>query len=166
MLRSDVQERVGLVVRCRGLQRAEGDPSENRTNHHHQNSIVTKIVRSMYGENRPTSRIMEYDALLSNIPGNTKRRDIEKTLEFLRFFILSPKWPPRSGIIGLHSPDFLNEFSKTSPCVLSRSVLQLLYLNQAKCSEPGKVLGTMHIVDVLRDAIKSFIKPPVLMPRY
>lgn len=56
--------------------------------------------------------------------------------------------------------DFLNEFSKNSPCVLSRSILQLLYL-----SEPGKVLGSMHIVDVLRDAIRSFIKPPALMPR-
>ncbi|KFM79599.1 N-alpha-acetyltransferase 35, NatC auxiliary subunit, partial [Stegodyphus mimosarum] len=56
--------------------------------------------------------------------------------------------------------DFLNEFSKTSPCVLSRSVLQLLYL-----SEPGKVLGSMHIVDVLRDAIRTFIKPPALQPR-
>ncbi|XP_042909668.1 N-alpha-acetyltransferase 35, NatC auxiliary subunit isoform X2 [Parasteatoda tepidariorum] len=68
--------------------------------------------------------------------------------------------------ITFHSAlDFMNEFSKTSPCVLSRSVLQLLYLNHSKCSVPGKVLGTMHIVDVLRDAIRSFIKPPILMPR-
>lgn len=56
--------------------------------------------------------------------------------------------------------DFLNEFSKNSPCVLSRSILQLLYL-----SEPGKVLGSIHIVDVLREAIRSFIKPPALLPR-
>lgn len=50
--------------------------------------------------------------------------------------------------------DFFTEFSKSSPCVLSRSVLQLLYQSQ-----------TPKMVDVLWEAIKIFIKPPALMSK-
>lgn len=56
--------------------------------------------------------------------------------------------------------DFLTEFSKTWPCVLSRSIVQLLYL-----PSPGKVLGSLTMVDVLKDSVRSFIKPPVLAQR-
>ncbi|GFY63350.1 n-alpha-acetyltransferase 35, NatC auxiliary subunit [Trichonephila inaurata madagascariensis] len=100
-------------------------------------------------------------------PRYTKIKTRKESVEYLT--LLTTRLRTICGItecITFHSAlDFLSEFSKTSPCVLSRSVLQLLYMNQAKCSEPGKVLGTMHIVDVLRDAIKAFIKPPALMPR-
>ncbi|XP_064460377.1 N-alpha-acetyltransferase 35, NatC auxiliary subunit-like [Ornithodoros turicata] len=53
--------------------------------------------------------------------------------------------------------DFLTEFSKTWPCVLSRSIVQMLYL-----PSPGKVLGSLTMVDVLKESVRAFIKPPVL----
>ncbi|XP_055936174.1 N-alpha-acetyltransferase 35, NatC auxiliary subunit-like [Argiope bruennichi] len=100
-------------------------------------------------------------------PRYTKIKTRKESIEYLSLLVSRLRTICNiTECVTFHSAlDFLNEFSKTSPCVLSRSVLQLLYLNQAKCSEPGKILGTMHIIDVLRDAIKSFIKPPVLMPR-
>jgi N-alpha-acetyltransferase 35, NatC auxiliary subunit len=57
--------------------------------------------------------------------------------------------------------NFFMEFSKKSgPCLLSRSVLQVLYL-------PGnnKVFGVTTLTDVLKESVKSFIAPPVLMPK-
>lgn len=56
--------------------------------------------------------------------------------------------------------DFFIEFSRHGPCILSRSILQLLYLPQC-----NKVFGTLNFVDVLRDAAKNFIFPPALMPK-
>ncbi|XP_054724414.1 N-alpha-acetyltransferase 35, NatC auxiliary subunit-like [Uloborus diversus] len=95
-------------------------------------------------------------------PRYTKIKTRKESTEYLA--LLVSRLRSICGItecIAFHSAlDFLNEFSKTSPCVLSRSVLDLLYL-----SEPGKVLGSMHIVDVMRDALRTFIKPPSLVPR-
>lgn len=57
--------------------------------------------------------------------------------------------------------NFFMEFSKKSgPCLLSRSVLQVLYL-------PGnnKVFGVTNLTDVLKESVKAFIAPPVLMPK-
>jgi hypothetical protein len=56
--------------------------------------------------------------------------------------------------------DFFIEFSQHGPCILSRSVLQLLYLPKY-----NKVFGTFNVVDVLKDAAKNFIFPPALMPK-
>lgn len=53
------------------------------------------------------------------------------------------------------------EFSKKSgPCLLSRSIVQSLYLPITT-----KVFGTIEITEVLKDSARSFIAPPVLMPR-
>lgn len=54
--------------------------------------------------------------------------------------------------------DFFLEFSKNGPCILSRSVLQLLYINHGNL-----VLGNIPFVDVLREAARSFISPPALV---
>ncbi|XP_067001867.2 N-alpha-acetyltransferase 35, NatC auxiliary subunit [Anabrus simplex] len=56
--------------------------------------------------------------------------------------------------------EFFIDFSRHGPCILSRSVLQLLYLPQC-----NKVFGTINFVDVLRDAAKNFIFPPAFMPK-
>ncbi|KAJ4436505.1 hypothetical protein ANN_16536 [Periplaneta americana] len=61
--------------------------------------------------------------------------------------------------IGIHF-DFFIDFSRHGPCILSRSILQLLYLPQC-----NRVFGTLNFVDVLRDAAKNFIFPPALMPK-
>ncbi|KAK3732899.1 hypothetical protein QZH41_012670, partial [Actinostola sp. cb2023] len=50
--------------------------------------------------------------------------------------------------------DFVSEFSKTQPCVLTRSTLQLIAWQNNKFF--GKVSGS----DVVRDAIKAFNSPP------
>lgn len=49
------------------------------------------------------------------------------------------------------------EFSKKSgSCLLSRSVLQILYL---PC--PNKVFGVTDLTEVLKESVKAFVAPPV-----
>ncbi|KAH9508932.1 N-alpha-acetyltransferase 35 NatC auxiliary subunit [Bulinus truncatus] len=52
------------------------------------------------------------------------------------------------------------EFSKSSPCVLSRSLLQLLLLPPNR-----RVFGTQSVVDALKETIRGFIAPPGLSPK-
>ena len=57
--------------------------------------------------------------------------------------------------------NFFMEFSKKSgPCLLSRSVLQVLYM-----PENNKVFGVTSLTEVLKESVKVFIAPPVLMPK-
>lgn len=57
--------------------------------------------------------------------------------------------------------NFFMEFSKKSgPCLLSRSVLQVIYL-----PVNNKVFGVTNLTDVLKESVKAFIAPPVLMPK-
>uniref|UniRef100_A0A8C3NVX7 N-alpha-acetyltransferase 35, NatC auxiliary subunit n=1 Tax=Cyanoderma ruficeps TaxID=181631 RepID=A0A8C3NVX7_9PASS len=55
--------------------------------------------------------------------------------------------------------DFFCEFSEQSPCVLSRSLLQTTFLVDNK-----KVFGTHLMQDMVKDALRSFVSPPVLSP--
>lgn len=52
------------------------------------------------------------------------------------------------------------EFSKSLPCVLARSLLQLTFLPPNR-----RVFGTLPIVDALKETIRGFIAPPVLSPK-
>ena len=54
---------------------------------------------------------------------------------------------------------FFNEFSQDIPssCVVSRSILQVIYLPQ-----PCLVFGTTHLSQVVRESCKQFIRPPSL----
>ena len=52
--------------------------------------------------------------------------------------------------------EFVSEFSKESPCVLSRSVLQLLVYHN------GRVFGKIQMSEMLRETIKNFNSTPVL----
>uniref|UniRef100_A0A914WPD1 Protein MAK10 homolog n=1 Tax=Plectus sambesii TaxID=2011161 RepID=A0A914WPD1_9BILA len=54
---------------------------------------------------------------------------------------------------------FLRQFSQSGSCVLSRSILQLVYL-----PEDDKVLGVTSIIDILTDSMSDFVSPPVLQP--
>jgi N-alpha-acetyltransferase 35, NatC auxiliary subunit len=57
--------------------------------------------------------------------------------------------------------NFFMEFSKKpESCLLSRSVLQVLYL-----PVPNKVFGITNLTDILKDSVKTFIAPPVLMAK-
>ena len=51
---------------------------------------------------------------------------------------------------------FFSEFSKKSPCVLSRSIGRLVYMPTS-----GMVYGMTKSTDVLKDAIRTFCRPPV-----
>ncbi|KAL5004056.1 hypothetical protein ScPMuIL_017512 [Solemya velum] len=53
--------------------------------------------------------------------------------------------------------DIFKEFSKSSPCVLSRSILQLVLLPPSR-----RIYGTHTIVDFFKDSIRNFIAPPGL----
>ncbi|XP_072402055.1 N-alpha-acetyltransferase 35, NatC auxiliary subunit-like isoform X2 [Diabrotica undecimpunctata] len=53
-----------------------------------------------------------------------------------------------------HAMDFFIDFSKTSPCILSRSALQMMY--------PG---STGNLKDILKESVKSFISPPALISK-
>uniref|UniRef100_A0A8K9VDU9 N-alpha-acetyltransferase 35, NatC auxiliary subunit n=1 Tax=Oncorhynchus mykiss TaxID=8022 RepID=A0A8K9VDU9_ONCMY len=53
--------------------------------------------------------------------------------------------------------DFFCEFSEQSPCVLSRSLLQTTFLIDNK-----KVFGTLPMQDMIKDALRYFVSPPVL----
>jgi hypothetical protein len=53
------------------------------------------------------------------------------------------------------------EFSKKSgACLLSRSVLQILYL---PC--PNKVFGVTDLTEILKESVRAFVAPPVLNPK-
>uniref|UniRef100_A0A0B7AAS0 Protein MAK10 homolog n=1 Tax=Arion vulgaris TaxID=1028688 RepID=A0A0B7AAS0_9EUPU len=52
------------------------------------------------------------------------------------------------------------DFSKSSPCVLSRSLLQLMLLPPNR-----RVFGTQSVVDALKETIRGFIAPPGLSPK-
>ncbi|CRL07219.1 CLUMA_CG020200, isoform A [Clunio marinus] len=57
--------------------------------------------------------------------------------------------------------NFFMDFSKKKgSCLLSRSVLQVLYLPANK-----KVFGITSFSDILKESLKSFIAPPVLIPK-
>ncbi|CAH1153769.1 unnamed protein product [Phaedon cochleariae] len=59
-------------------------------------------------------------------------------------------------ISSLHQAlDFFIEFSKSSPCILSRSALQLLY--------PGT--NPLNSKEILKEAVKAFICPPALLSK-
>lgn len=57
--------------------------------------------------------------------------------------------------------DFFVDFSQLSPCLLSRSMLQLTALPVSS----NKLFGAQQMVDVLRDTIRGFCAPPVLMSK-
>jgi len=68
--------------------------------------------------------------------------------------------------------DFFQTFSATSPCVLSRSVLQLLYTplhsppsRQHAGSSPAGPPLPPGFPELLRDSCKSFMAPPCLLPQ-
>ncbi|XP_052797066.1 N-alpha-acetyltransferase 35, NatC auxiliary subunit-like [Mya arenaria] len=56
--------------------------------------------------------------------------------------------------------DVFREFSKLSPCVLSRSILQLTFLPPSR-----RVFGVHPLTDFLKDSLRAFVMPPALSPK-
>ncbi|NWY29503.1 NAA35 acetyltransferase, partial [Pheucticus melanocephalus] len=61
--------------------------------------------------------------------------------------------------------DFFCEFSEQSPCVLSRSLLQASPNYTTFLVDNKKVFGTHLMQDMVKDALRSFVSPPVLSPK-
>ncbi|KAG0725073.1 N-alpha-acetyltransferase 35, NatC auxiliary subunit [Chionoecetes opilio] len=55
--------------------------------------------------------------------------------------------------------EFIENFSETRPCVLSRSLAQVLYLGGEK------LWGGQAMAEALREAARGFICPPALLPK-
>lgn len=96
-------------------------------------------------------------------PRYTKIKDRNETMVYLEELIQNLKLSCKIiTCTNFQSAlNFFIEFSKKSgPCLLSRSVLQVLYL-----PENNKVFGETKLTDVLKESAKAFIAPPVLMPK-
>lgn len=57
--------------------------------------------------------------------------------------------------------DMFIELSRSNPCIVSRSVMQILYMPQCNRSSSG----TNGCIEALTDAARAFISPPSLSPR-
>ncbi|XP_064608764.1 N-alpha-acetyltransferase 35, NatC auxiliary subunit-like [Liolophura sinensis] len=65
------------------------------------------------------------------------------------------------SVSSLHSIlEIFLDFSKSAPCVLSRSLLQLTFLPPSR-----KIFGTITVVDAIKDTIRNFIAPPSLIAK-
>lgn len=64
----------------------------------------------------------------------------------------------RSNLVPLFQNFFMDFSKKFGPCLLSRSILQTLYL-----PSHDTVFGTKKLTEVLKESAKTFIAPPVLL---
>lgn len=118
--------------------------------------------------NDETVNVMGFEPLINQrllpptFPRYTKIKTRSEALLYFqlmihRFRILSKI----QSIVALHQAlDFFIEFSKGSPCLLSRSALQILYIGSSSAfMNPYSNIWK----DILKDAAKSFISPPALV---
>ena len=126
-----------------------------------------KIYISLHPDDTPNimgfSLLVNQSMLPPTFPRYTKIKSRDATYKYLEELLHNLKHTCKvinctNYQIALN---FFMEFSKKqSSCLLSRSVLQVLYL-----PVPNKVFGVTNLTDVLKDSVKAFIAPPVLMPK-
>ncbi|XP_012260667.2 N-alpha-acetyltransferase 35, NatC auxiliary subunit [Athalia rosae] len=112
--------------------------------------------------------IMGFDPMVNQrllpptFPRYTKIKPRSEALEYIDKLLNRLKTVSKiTGYTSFHGAlDFFLEFSRQSPCILSRSMLQIVYLPL-----PNRVFGSQSFGDVLRDAARAFIAPPALMPK-
>lgn len=117
-----------------------------------------------------TSQIMGFEPLINQrllpptFPRYTKIKPRDEALIYFeemieRFQVLTKI----QSVTSMHQAlDFFIDFSKGSPCILSRSALQLLYIgsnNILLMSNPS------ILKDILKESAKTFISPPSLTAR-
>ncbi|XP_059486472.1 N-alpha-acetyltransferase 35, NatC auxiliary subunit [Neocloeon triangulifer] len=133
-----------------------------------ERGIKPAPVSSNTSSNRDLPTIMGFDPLVNQrllpptFPRYTKIKSRDEALEYFEALIQRLKMVTKiSSYSSFHAAlDFFIDFSRNSPCILSRSILQLLYLPHY-----NRVLGAHNFTDILRDAAKTFICPPALMPK-
>ncbi|CAD6998595.1 unnamed protein product [Ceratitis capitata] len=97
-------------------------------------------------------------------PRNVKIRDRPTSIQFLEDLVHRLKYACK--VVRLRdyysALNFFIEFSKKSgQCVLSRSVLQGLFISNRRL-----IFGTIPIKDFLWDSVRAFNSPPVLNPKH
>ncbi|XP_008554508.1 N-alpha-acetyltransferase 35, NatC auxiliary subunit [Microplitis demolitor] len=127
---------------------------------------VSRGEKSDQTSNHPT--IMGFDPMVNQrllpptFPRYTKIKPRTEALEYMEELINRLKTVIKvTSCTGFHSAlDFFLEFSRQNPCILSRSMLQIIYL-------PGgnRVFGAHNFTDILKDAAKNFTAPPALLPK-
>ncbi|XP_066582916.1 N-alpha-acetyltransferase 35, NatC auxiliary subunit [Prorops nasuta] len=128
---------------------------------------VNKGEKSNEISNYPN--IMGFDPMVNQrllpptFPRYTKIKPRIEALEYLDKLINRFEHVTKiTGCNGFHAAlGFFLDFSRQSPCILSRSMLQIVYLPK----NTNRVFGVQNFADVLRDAARNFIAPPVLMPK-
>ncbi|XP_063981610.1 N-alpha-acetyltransferase 35, NatC auxiliary subunit [Diachasmimorpha longicaudata] len=116
--------------------------------------------------NHPT--IMGFDPMVNQrllpptFPRYTKIKPRVEALEYIDELLNRLKTVTKiTSCTGFHSAlDFFLEFSRTSPCILSRSMLQIVYLPVC-----NRVFGVNTFTDYLREAARNFSAPPALFSR-
>lgn len=92
-------------------------------------------------------------------PRSTRIKTVEEAFSYMDAFLNRSKTILKvTTIQNFHAIlDFFNGFSESQPCVLSRSLLQLLY-GPLRFKKPG----IEDMIESMKDAVKTFIAPPVL----
>lgn len=92
-------------------------------------------------------------------PRSTRIKTVEEAFLYMDAFLQRSKTILKvTTIQNFHAIlDFFNGFSESQPCVLSRSLLQLLY-GPLRFKKPG----IEDMIESMKDAVKTFIAPPVL----
>ena len=95
-------------------------------------------------------------------PRSTRIKSLEETFVFLDGLLSRIKTVLKvTSLQNFHSIlEFFNSFSESQPCVLSRSLLQLLY-SPMKFKKPGME----DMINSMKDSVRTFIAPPVLMSK-
>lgn len=130
------------------------------------------VSNSKYRRDYPT--IMGFEPLINQrllpptFPRYTKMKTREEAVEFLECLIQRLRHVCKIYYVqSYHSAlDFFTEFSRSSSsssCVLSRSILQVLYIPGFPLA--NKIFGISPLSELLREDVKCFIRPPSLYQR-
>lgn len=133
-------------------------------------SVMRKTINLGIQSESESTQIMGFDPLVNQrllpptFPRYTKIKPRDEALQYFDEMIDRFKALLKiQSITSLHlALDFFIEFSKGSPCILSRSALQLLYTgsNSVLLNSNPSVFK-----EILKEAAKTFISPPALMSK-
>lgn len=120
--------------------------------------------------NSENSQILGFEPLINQrllpptFPRYTKIKPRNEALDYFEDMVERFKIVTKvQSIASLHQAlDFFIEFSKSSPCILSRSALQLLYLGNHSVNYGS---NPAVLKEILKDSAKTFISPPALMSK-
>ncbi|KAI5708741.1 hypothetical protein M8J76_002289 [Diaphorina citri] len=133
--------------------------------------LVPLIIASIpLGTPAQNGKMVGFDPLINQrllpptFPRYTKIRPRHEAYEYLSDTLNRLKHVCKITNVTMNyqtSLDLFVEVSRLQPCLISRSVMQLLYMPRSHM-----VHGSTPLVDVLRETVRSFIAPPFLHSLY